>query len=183
MASKRAEPSKRQGHAAVSFGQKLYVWGGEGGSSKTIPTTTVQTFGVSSETWEQHRRMQGFLPDNLCNMAVASDGEIAYFFGGRSGSRDKYTYTDSLCKLNLSTLQCTKLVARNHTHAPEKKSHSGMVYFNKALVIYGGYTAVTGHEQTDELHVFDLRTSECEEFDHVETPNPTSNVLLLPSLG
>lgn len=126
--------------------------------------------------------MQGFLPDNLCNMAVASDGEIAYFFGGRSGSRDKYTYTDSLCKLNLSTLQCTKLVARNHTHAPEKKSHSGMVYFNKALVIYGGSTAVTGHEQTDELHVFDLRTSECEAFDHVETPNLT-NVLLLPSLG
>ena len=170
MASKRAEPSKRQGHAAVSFEQKLYVWGGDGGSSKTIPTTTVQTFSASSETWEQHRRMQGFLPDSLCNLAVTSNGETAYFFGGRYRSNDEYTYLDSLHKLNLSTLQCTKLVARNHTHSPEKKSHSGMVYFNNALVIYGGYT---GHKQTDELHVFDLNTSE---YEHVETMNALFSV-------
>lgn len=78
-------PQPRYGHAAVGIGRKLLVWGGRSGSTK-IQSTTVESLNVASETWEQPLQLRGSLPDGLYGMAVASDGEIAYLFGGSTGS-------------------------------------------------------------------------------------------------
>lgn len=151
------QPQPRENHAAVGVGKKLFVWAGDCGSSK-IQTTTVESFDVSSGTWEQPQRLHGSLPDGLYGMAVASDGENAYSFGGRSGSHSKYTYYNTLYEINLSTFECNELVPRDLSFAPKKKKGSGMVLFESKLVIHGGYT---GQDWTDDLHVFDIRTSEC----------------------
>lgn len=148
------QPQPRYGHAAVGVGKKLLVWGGRGGSTK-MQSTTVETFDVSSETWEQPQQLRGSaLPDDLYGMAVANDGESAYLFGGSTGS----AYFNTLYQINLTTLVCRELEPATLSNVPKKKSGSGMVYFKDKLVVYGGYT---GLDWTDEVHVFDLRKSEC----------------------
>lgn len=149
------EPHPRDSHAAVGIGQKLYVWGGYGGSAK-IRTTTIERFDVCFETWEEPRQLQRSLPDGLSNMAVACDGERAFSFGGTIGTYPNYTYLNTLYEINLSTLQCKELLPRTPSQAPKKLSGSRMVYFNHKLIVHGGRTP---QGATDELHVFDLQTS------------------------
>lgn len=154
--SRQLQP--RRNHAAVGVGKKLYVWGGNTGDSTKIPSTTLENFDVSSLTWGQPQRLDGFLPDGLWGMAITSDGEDAYTFGGRTGSYPKCTYFNTLYYVNPSTLQCRELVPGNPSQAPKKASGCRMVHFNGKLVVHGGYT---GGGRTDQLHVFDLKTSEC----------------------
>ena len=145
------EPRPRKRHAAVGVGHNLYVWAGDSSSART-PSTTFETFDVGSETWGESQRLNGSLPDGLRNVAVATDGKSAYTFGGASNS---YAHLNSVYQIDLSTLQCRELVPRAASCAPRKGSC--MVYFNKKLVVHGGYT---DRDVTDELLVFDLRTSE-----------------------
>ena len=99
------------------------------------------------------------LPDGLWDMAVTSDGEIAYTFGGRTGSYPDCTYYNTLYQINLSTMKCTELVPRSGSNPPMKACGSRMIYFSGKLVVYGGYT---GRDWTDQLRVFDLRKGEFE---------------------
>ena len=151
MSSRRPQPT--EGHATVGVGSKLHVWGGSLGSgSPKVQTTTLETFDVSSRTWERPQKLPCFLHDGLMNMAVTADGGNAYFFGGRSGP---VAYHNTVYRVNPSTLQCVDLTPRNDP--PKERAWSCMVHFNQKLVIHGGRT----DQDTDELHLFDLRTSEC----------------------
>ena len=148
------EPQPRALHSAVGVGQKLYVWGGGGFSS--IKAALIETFDVPSLAWQQPKMLHGSqLPDDMRGMAVASNGESAYFFGGRT---DLSTYFNTLFEINLSTLLCTELGNKASSTAPKKTCYSGMLYFDQKLVVHGGYT---GQDETDDLRVFDLRTSKC----------------------
>ena len=154
-----SQPLPRRGHAAVSVGRKLYVWGGHNRSTK-IRTATIESFDVSSETWLKSQQLHGSqLPNGLWDMAVTSDGEIAYTFGGRTGSYPDCTYYNTLYQINLSTMKCTELVPRSGSNPPMKACGSRMIYFSGKLVVYGGYT---GRDWTDQLRVFDLRKGEFE---------------------
>lgn len=148
MSSKEPLPRKR--HAAVGVGQKLYVWAGDG---PNVQTTAFESFDVCSEAWELPRHLKGAsLPAGFNNMAVATDGKKAYTFGGAIGD---YPYFNTLCEIDLSTLECRELIPKTTSHAPKKSSR--MVYFNQKLVVHGGFMDAG---VTDELMVFDLRTSE-----------------------
>lgn len=151
------EPQPREEHAAVGVGQSLYVWGGYGGPSAKIRTRTIESFDVSSATWQEPKELNHFLPDNLMGAAVTNDGENAYFFGGRT---DRNTYCNTLYQVNLSTMQCRELVPRNPSGVPKQTFTTGIVYFNRTLVVHGGRT---GQDRTDELSVFDLTTSKFED--------------------
>ena len=153
------EPLPRRSHAAVGVGSKLYVWGGDG-SGSTIRTTALEIFDVPSVTWEEPRVLQGSdVPDGLADMAATTDGETSYFFGGRTGSSQPYTYHNSLFQFSPSQLQCQRLEPTSPSHkVPRKTSASCIVQFKDKLVLHGGFT---GQRQTSELHVFDLRNSEC----------------------
>ena len=148
------QPEPWYDHAAVSIGSKLVVWGGRGDDSATISANTIESFDVSSETWKQPQQLQGSLPGGLSGMAVTSNGEYAYSFGGQIGS----TRINTVYEINMSTLQCRELVPANPSHAPRKISGGCIVHFKDKLLIHGGFT---GHHRTDELHVFDLKNSEC----------------------
>lgn len=146
-------PRPRRAHAAVGVEGKLYVWGGDG----QISATSIDSFSVLSGTWEDAQRFQGSLPEGPVDAAVTSEGKSAYFFGGIIRSPG---YSNTLYEFDFSAQQpeCRELVPGNPSCAPKKKFGSRMVYFNQKLVVHGG--SVGNCIVTDELHVFDLRTSE-----------------------
>ena len=162
----RAEPSARWGHAAVgsgsnmfvwgatcSSGSNMFVWGGYGGGS-VISSSVVERFNVQSTSWQEPRQLRGqSLPDGLRCMAVASDGERAYCFGGYVGGGSQRC--NSLYILDLSSMQCRQMATGGES--PTARSYSAMVHYRRQLVVYGG---LTGSGPSDELFVFDLDTSE-----------------------
>ena len=120
------EPQPRAGHAAVGVDQKLYIWGGN--SPSRIQTATIDVFDVPSLAWQQPKKLRGSqLPDNMLGMAVATDGESAYSFGGKTDSKTAF---NALFKVDLSTLLCTEIGHKISSTAPKKKSFSGMLYFD-----------------------------------------------------
>ena len=151
--SRVREPQARQGHAAVSSNRHMLVWGGGGGVR--IKTSTVGIFDVISATWRDSRELSGqSLPDDLLYMAAARDGDKAYSFGGRT----RLTYINDLLEIDLTSLQCRHLVpAEGSAPPPSAREGSAIVCYRRKLVAYGGYT---GDGWSDELHVFDLNTSE-----------------------
>ena len=146
-----AEPSARHSHAAVGCGGNLFVWGGSGGGGSVVSSSVMERFNVLSTSWEDRRQIRGqSLPDGLYAMAVASDGERAYCFGGFVDQ-----HYNSLYVLDLSSMQCRQMATGGES--PTARSHSAMVHYRRQLVVYGGYT---GSRASDELFVFDLDTSE-----------------------
>ena len=148
------EPRARYGHAAVGVGQTLYVWGGKS-SGTSVQASTVECLDVPSATWQEPRQLRGHpLPHRLEGMAVTADGERAYWFGGSTGSG----YSNAVYEVNMTSLECRELVPASTSPAPNKKYGSDMVHYQHMLVVYGGFTSED--RSTDELHVFDLNTSE-----------------------
>ena len=148
------EPQARYYHAAVGVGQTLHVWGGHGGGT-SVQASTVECLDVPSATWQEPRQLRGHpLPDRLDNMAVTADGERAYSFGGDTGSG----FSNAVYEVNMTSLECRELAPASASPAPSKKEGSGMVHYQHMLVVYGGLTSEG--RPTDELHVFDLNTSE-----------------------
>ena len=150
------EPRARYYHAAVGVGQTLHVWGGDGRST-SVQASTVGCLDVPSATWQEPRQLRGHpLPHRLEKMAVTADGERAYSFGGRTGSVYS-TACNTVYEVNMTSLECRELAPASASPVPSKKTASGMVHYQHKLVVYGG---LTSEGPTDELHVFDLNTSE-----------------------
>jgi len=155
------EPQRRESHAFIGVGQKFHVWGGFPGRNATVDTK-LQTFNVVSQTWERPRDLRGSCPDGLYNMAVTSDGERGYTFGGTTwaiGSPSK-VYYNNVYQFDPSTLERKELVFSNPARAPQRTSGSDMVFYDEKLVDYGGRTGSGAAAVQNLLYVFDLRTSE-----------------------
>ena len=151
------EPLARAYHAAVGAGQYMLAWGGKGGQ---VRTSVVERFDMLSTAWLDPQQFSGqSLPDGLHDMAVASDGEKAYIFGGMCGpygSRNRYS---AIYEVDLTSLDCKELIpATESASSPCARSGCGMVCFEKKLVVYGGYTDA-GRANEQHLYVFDLNTS------------------------
>ena len=150
----RAEPSARYGHAAVGSGSNMFVWAGNRGGGSVVSSSVVERFNVQSTSWQEPRQLRGqSRPDGLYSMAVASDGERAYYFGGEVGGG--FQLLNSLYVLDLSSMQCRPMATGGES--PTARSSSAMVHYRRQLVVHGGYT---GSRASDELFVFDLDTSE-----------------------
>lgn len=149
-------PLPRCSHAAVGIGRKLYVWGGYS-SGSAIGTTALEVFDVPSVTWEEPGVLHGSdIPDGLRGMAVSTDGDTSYTFGGATGSHP-YTYYNRLYQVSPSRRLCQEWQPTGPL--PEKASGSCMVQYQDKLVLQGGHA---GQRRINELHVFDLKKSECE---------------------
>ena len=147
----RREPSARYRHAAVGIGQTLLVWGGKGLEDSSI----IERFDVVSTAWRDGRRLQGhLLPTGLHNMAITSDGENGYVFGGRTSSGQRL---DRLFAINLLTMDCVLLSPSPESSRPSARSSSAIIYDEGRLVSYGGNTG--SGIVSDDLHVFDLEKS------------------------
>jgi len=154
------EPLPRAWHAAVGIGSKLYVWGGYT-SGSAIRTKELESFDVLSLTWKDPQVLHGVnIPDGLHAMAVTSDGETGYSFGGATGSAYPFTFYNDLFQVTPSQHLCHNLQSTSSSEsdtAPQKADSRAVQYRDK-LVLHGGYT---GQKRTNELHIFDLKKSEC----------------------
>ena len=129
------EPRARAWHAAVGVRDKLFVWGGLG--EEPIQSTTLNSFNVSTLTWEPPRQLNGPLPDVLGCSAVAGDGETFYSCAGSTGTSG---CINALYKINPSMVLCREMLPNSPSHAPPKNQGSRSVYFKSKIVVYGGYT-------------------------------------------
>ena len=145
------EPQRRNHHSAFGVGPKHFLWGGVG--STAIQTAQIESFDIFSTKWQEPLLLKGSPPGSLYGMAVTTDGDSAYSFGGCDA-----TYSNSIYEINLRTLQCKEILPATSTSSPPGVAYSGLVFFNERLVVYGGYNA---KGRTNDLHVFDLRKSEC----------------------
>lgn len=153
MSSDSQQPKPRERHAAFGIGSKHFLWGGDGGKD-AIETTEIDTFDTYSGKWEESLVLQGYLPSHLWSMAVTTDGENAYCFGGWNES----TRINTVFEINPSKLQCRELRPTSPPRdAPQGTTGSRMVYFKGRLLVHGGFT---GQGRIDNLHVFDLEKSE-----------------------
>ena len=150
------EPSARWLHAAIATGHTMLVLAGNDGSGGfSINSSLVERFNATSTTWNQpHHLLNQALPDDYSNMGVTSDGEKLYMFGGLVGVQP----CNTVYEIDSFSLECRKLVPATSATSPTARSHCGLVYWNRRLVVYGGTIAVG--TPTDELFVFDLNTSE-----------------------
>ena len=153
LAMSSAEPSARYQHGAVGVGSNLFVWGGDGGGVSVVSSSVVERFNVRSASWREPRQLRDHsLPEDLSCMAVASDGDRAYCFGGRN-SLGSQRY-NALYVLDLSSMRCREIPG---AASPTARSSSSMTHYERKLVLYGGMTEIG---VSDELFVFDLDTSE-----------------------
>ena len=145
------EPQPRNWHAAFGVGSKHYLWGGC--AFPATPITQIDTFDISLVKWQEPRHLQGSLPDSLWDMAVTSDEEHGYSFGGIN----RFASINNVYEISPRTLQCKEIQPAS-SYSPPGTSHSAIICFNQKLVVYGGYT---DRGRTDHLYIFDLRKSEC----------------------
>ena len=145
------EPRPRWYHAAFGVGSKHFLWGGDG--SPAIQTAQIETFDISSATWQEPLLLKGSPPGRLDGMAVTTDGNSAYSFGGYVGS----IRTNSIYEINTQTLECTDVLPTSSS-SPPGVAFSDMVFFQNLLVVYGGHT---DKGPTNDLYIFDLRRGEC----------------------
>lgn len=155
------QPAGRDRHAAVAIGQKLYVWGGDGGDAR-IQTSRLESFDVISTSWQRPQQLTGDYPNTLWDMAVTTDGKNAYTFGGWTWSPGAISGLDKcgrLYKIDPSALEVKELVPGYPSRTPSKTSSSDLIHFDNKLVLFG---KLTDQDRVESLHVFDLTAGECE---------------------
>lgn len=153
------EPPARVFHAALSLRQNMYVLAGQGGDGSSVEPSKVERFSVTSISWQQPCRLYNqCLPVGYRCMAIASDGENSYMFGGFVGPRESRQRCNTIYEINMISSKCRELIPATAATLPRVRSSCGMVCVNRRLVVYGG--AVFDGIATDELFVFDLNTSE-----------------------
>jgi len=145
------QPKRRYYHAAFGVGSKHFLWGGDG--SPAIQTAQIEIFDVSSAKWQEPLSLKGSLPGSLYGMAVTTDGDSAYSFGGYVGS----TLTNSIYEINTRTLECRHIIPTS-SYSPPGVAYSSILLYIEQLVACGGST---DEGRTNDLYIFDLRKGEC----------------------
>ena len=153
MATKQSKyvPPPTEGHAAVPIGDKIYRWGGKKSEERR---NVVDVFDVKKEQWEC-LPTRGPPPPGIDGCTYTAIGSFLFTFGGYGD----HSFHNSIHQLDTKTMEWRGLVPRNPSDAPQKKSKCEMVSLDDdKLVVFAGYTE---RGQTDELHVFDTKKSEC----------------------
>jgi len=147
------EPRPRHYHAAFGVGSKHFLLGG---FRSSIQTAQIETFDVSSTKWQEPLVLKGPPPDRQSSIAVTTDGNSAYSFGGCVG----HTPTNSIYEINIRTLECRHVLPTS-SYSPPGVVYSSILLYNEQLVACGGQTAERrNYGLTNDLHVFDLRKRE-----------------------
>lgn len=137
----------------------------------------VDIFNVFDGTWS-HGVTQGPAPLGVYGYGCARIGNSIYYFGGWCGHKD--CYHNSLCQLNVETLQWTQVSPTSDEEGlPMKKCISGVVSFSSndddIVFVVGGsgrlanmteqphsnYIIGEDGDVTDEQHMYNISTSEC----------------------
>ena len=157
--SASAEPSARYYHAVLGVEHNMFLWAGCGGDGSAVPSSIVEKFNVLSTAWQEPRQLHGqCLPRRFDSMAISSDGQKAYCFGGYVGADGSKILHKALYVLDLLSMRCREITLG--PDSPTGRANSAMVHYRRKLVVYGGWTGRT----SDELFVVDLDTSEANSY-------------------
>ena len=137
----------------------MYLMAGNGGSGPAVPSSEMSKFNVPSASWSEKLELcDQLFPENWDRMAVASNEEMAYCFGGNVRRGTTQQLRKSLYRINLESLICAEVLPTTAVESPCEREASAMVHCRRKLVLYGGYTGIP--MPSDELFAFDLGTSE-----------------------
>ena len=157
------EPISRYGVFSAAINSIFFLWGGSGAS---YDLSHVHMFDSPSGAWTA-KQTTGTPPPGYYQGTSTSVGDIMYTFGGWD-----YNNKDTGClyELNIKTLVWQLFSQKG----PMKKKRCAMAAINDILVLFGGRTKSPGNTQsgsqcvkiddyyyTNELHVYNLKTSEC----------------------
>jgi hypothetical protein len=99
-----------------------------------VETGVVEGFDVVSAIWRDPRRLHGDpLPPGLQGMAVTTDGEKGYVFGGYTGGKR----FDLLFSIDPTSLDCRELVpSAGSSSRPGARRDSAIVRHERRLVTW-----------------------------------------------
>ena len=147
-----ADPPARAGCVWATSDSKVFIWGGELAAREDMShLKNLYILDTLRETWkscpitEEH-------PRGYKGCSSTQSGNVLYVYGGD----DEHDHcTGSLFSLDFDIALWRELSPHVH-NGPRKKFCSGMVVEGVKIIIFGGYTE--DHDNTNELHVFDLST-------------------------
>lgn len=145
-------PSSRLCHAAVVWGDCMYVHGGH----NTIPNTQLFNevkndfwkFNFQTRQWSQIEAPNS--PSKTEHSAVVYDDKL-WLFGGYSGNY----FTNSLCCFDFKTETWTEVTASGEIPT-YRSAHVAGVYGDK-MYIFGGWN---GANQNNEIYAFEFKTGQ-----------------------
>ena len=155
-----SEPSPRSHYFSAAIHRHLFVYGGflEEGDSE------LHSFSLDREQWWRTATTGQHPPPRLRDGTCISASNYIYLFGGFDGL-SRY---NNLYKLDYN--KWTLLSTIGDTNAPVAKRGCGMVYYEGAIIIVGGYCGLpTGPTQpgaeynegfTNEIHQYNLEEGE-----------------------
>ena len=146
---KFSEPSPRHAHVSALVDGKVYVWGGD--TEPADDAATINCFQPLWESWSQSDCI-GPTPSELVSAACASAGHHLYVYGGMDIEGRHYS---SLHQLDLRTNTWRMI-----SSGPRRKRACGMVDLSSHLLLIGGRDE--DNEDTEEIHMFDLKEGEKE---------------------
>ena len=145
----------------------MFMWGGITTEySSPVDPSVVECFNVLSLSWEQPSRRllnHKVIPAGYCKMAVASDGENSYLFGGSDiesvSAEDPF---NEIYEVHMPSLKCKKLVPAADSDSLFTPGNA-LVCVNRTLISYGGVEVDSANPMptlSEKLFVFDLIKSE-----------------------
>ena len=143
-----SKPSPRGAHVSALVDGKIYVWGGD--TEGISDANHCYHFDPLSESWSQSDCI-GPTP-GLESAACASAGHHLYVYGGCD---KRGRYYSSLHQLDLRTNTWRMI-----SSGPRRKRACGMVDLSSHLLLIGGRKE--DNEDTEEIHMFDLKEGEKE---------------------
>eukprot|EP01006_Ploeotia_vitrea_P031484 TRINITY_DN63818_c0_g2_i1.p1 TRINITY_DN63818_c0_g2~~TRINITY_DN63818_c0_g2_i1.p1 ORF type:complete len:866 (-),score=91.48 TRINITY_DN63818_c0_g2_i1:629-3166(-) len=166
-------PEMRNKHAAVTYRNKLFLFGGYCQSTKTY-MEDLWIFDFDTQEWELADTNNKLPARRAHSMTVF--GNQVVIFGGYNG----VCCTNDLISLNLDTLRCTKHAVVGEI-AP-RGGHSAVVWKDRYLVIHGGWDI--NHTYHNSTHAFDLGPllQHKGNYSHLDEP-PSVQVALLSPTG
>lgn len=131
----------------------------------------IEVYDPLKEQWSQ-ATTRGTVPPKVNEGTCASSGSLLYTYGGNTG------FSDSGCLHQLDTT--TLILKQRSPHKPDcsmNKIGSGIVVYNNKIVLFGGHGIPSkhiqpgsqfdenklftdGHGKTNEIHTYDLRKGE-----------------------
>ncbi|KAF3219062.1 Negative regulator of mitotic exit [Orbilia oligospora] len=143
-------PAKRTNHTVVSFGDKLYLFGGTNG---LIWFNDVWAFDPRANSWAQLDCI-GYIPSPREGHSAALVGDTMYVFGGRSNDG-----TD------LGDLAAFRIPSRrwytfqNMGPSPSPRSGHSMTTYGSRVVVLGGEPSVQTNNPEELTYVYILDTA------------------------
>jgi len=143
-------------HSAVTFGDKIYMFGGYDGVSQHFYLSCYDTV---SNSWS-FPTTSGPSPQSRTNHSAVAIGSKMYMFGGMyKDAPDRLVFLNDMFCLDMTDgqLKWTRLPQTGDVPAP--RCGHRLLAFGNRLVLFGGGCGEQWDRKFSDVHVFDISTN------------------------